>query len=134
MDSHIQFIVVILCIFFAWLLWSFRGRSILSFFKTATGKGVLKGIVVVLGVSVFVTLASGCSGRYLNDASFYAGMDYTKNYSPQCEIAPPDQHTTSNVGFKLNLYESKDDRLNTNVKYTHHSCAFSRDREQYDAI
>ena len=45
-----------------------------------------------------------------------------------------DDQTTSNVGLKYHLFESLDERFKTNIKYTHHSCAFYVDDQQYDAF
>lgn len=137
MGSAAEFTIGIAALLGVWLLWSLRGVNIREYFRTRTGRGVAKGIVLALGIVLGVTVVfglAGCSGTYLNDASVYAGLDYTKKLSPQCEPTGPDSRTTSNLGFKLNLYESDDNRFRTNARYTHHSCAFSADDRQYDAI
>ena len=136
MNSGIMFIlamVIILAVYTAYRLKK-SGLSPIEYFKTHTGLGILKGVliaVVVMGVAVFL---GGCSGNYLNDASAYAGIEATKDVSPQCENTGIDPHGTSNLGFKLNLYQSDDGRFRTNAKYTHHSCALSPDRNTYDAV
>lgn len=137
MPSAVEFVVTLLVLLTAWLLWSLRGRNLREYFRTKTGLGILKGIVIAVlfavGLVVISTLA-GCSGTYVNDASVYAGLDRTKKLSPQCEDVGPDTRTTSNLGLRLNLYQSRDERFRTNTKYTHHSCAFSPDDRQYDAV
>jgi hypothetical protein len=108
-----------------------------DYFKTRTGLGILKGIVIVLVLAFVVAgigALSGCSGTYMNNASVYAGLEHTKKVSPQCQLGSVDDHTTSNLGARLNLYTSADGTYSTNSKYTHHSCAFGRDQKSYDAI
>lgn len=137
MDSIFEFIIVLFVLLAVWFLWSLRGQNIKEYFRTRDGKGVLKGIVLAVvfavGLAVLFSLG-GCSGTYVNDASVYAGLDRTKKLSPQCEATGADDRTTSNLGVRVNLYESADERFRTNAKYTHHSCAFSPDDRQYDAV
>lgn len=129
----IEFSIGLIVLVVGWLLWSLKGQSIKVYFGTKTGQGILKGIViaVVFGL-VFVLI--GCTGTYFNDASVYTGLDYTAEQSPQCRSFGADDKTTSNLGLKLNLYESEDESFRTNAKYTHHSCAFNPDKANYDAI
>ena len=137
MLSLVEFVIALLVVLTLWLLWSLRGQSLKEYFRTKDGKGILKGIVLAVGFAVGLAALfslGGCSGTYLNDASVYTVLDYTKKLSPQCETMGPDDQTTSNLGVRVNLYESADDRFRTNVKYTHHSCAFSPDDQQYDAV
>lgn len=137
MVSLYEFAGTLLVLLTAWLLWSLRGENLREYFRTRTGLGILKGIVIAVGFALglaFLGGLVGCSGSYLNGASVYAGLDRTKKLSPQCEDVGPDVHTTSNLGLRLNLYQSQDERFRTNAKYTHHSCAFSPDDRQYDAL
>lgn len=109
--------------------------SPIKYFSTGTGKGIAKGIVMVVSAVVVVAVVfglSGCTGRYFNDASVYVGLDYTKKDSPMCESGP-DAHTTSNLGVRGNMWRSDDDRLSVDGKITHHSCVFNEDRYSYDA-
>ena len=135
MPSSLQFIAALLLIAIGWAAWSLRNvESVKDYFSTDQGKGILKGIIVVIGISVLVVLFAGCSGRYLNDASLYAGLDYTEKQSPMCEPVGADDHSTSHVGIAVNVFESYDSRFETTLKYTHHSCAFSPDDSDYNAI
>lgn len=137
MSSAVQFILAVLILLSVWMAWSLRGLDFKAYFKTKSGEGILKGIVLAVAFAAIfaaVSLLSGCAGTYLNDASIYAGLDYTKKTSPQCEPIGADSHTTSNIGLRANMYESKDGKFRANAKYTHHSCAFSPDDLQYDAI
>ena len=105
------------------LAWKVPFKTWPEYFKTRTGLGILKGVVIVVCLGAAIALLSGCStGSYVNDASIYAGLDYTSKTSPQCVSGNADD-LTSNVGAKLNLYESEDGKFRTNSKYTHHSCA-----------
>lgn len=108
----------------------------IAYFKTDAGKRILSGIVAAGALMLLLAalgLAGGCSGKYFNDATAYAGIDQTKEISPQCISGGIDTKGTSNLGAKVNLFESDDQRFRTNVKYTHHSCAVSEDRNTYDA-
>lgn len=108
-----------------------------SYFSTDDGKGILKGILLAVGgvatIAVLLTVLTGCSGKYMNDATAYAGLDHTMSQSPQCVVNDTDDRFTSNLGLKLNLFESNDAKFRVNSKYTHHSCAFGGDRNSYDA-
>lgn len=132
MDSALMFILAVITLTVGTLLWKVGPSNIKDFFKTRGGKGILKGIVLAVTFSLLfagVGLLSGC----VNHASVYAGLEDTKQNSPMCSDRKGDQ-VTSNIGLKANLFESKDKRFATNVKYTHHSCAFADDGESYDAL
>ena len=90
-------------------------------------KSIAVGIVVCLLIVGIVGLLGGCSG-----ASMYAGLDQTFKQSPQCVAGGSDDRITSNIGFK-GWHEVTEDVV-VYSKYTHHSCAFSPDRNSYDAV
>lgn len=121
-----------------WMVYSLRGVNWIEYFKTKTGLEILKGIVIALSFSIIlglVSLLTGCTGTYFNEASVYAGIDQSKRpVSPQCISGSVDSRATSNLGFKINAYQSEDKTFKSNLKYTHHSCAFGEDRNTYDAI
>lgn len=137
MQSYFEYITTVVLILVVWMLIAFRKTSIKDYFKSKDGKGAAGGIIkavlfaAVMGCIVFLT---GCNGSYINDASVYAGLERTNKLSPMCEDRGPDNRTTSNLGAKLNIYESRDGRFRTNANYTHHSCAFSPDDKSYDAV
>ena len=64
------------------------------------------------------------------------GLDVPYSQSPQCvsNSTQVDDKTTSNLGIVVNLYESPDTKFRSNIKYTHHSCAFNTDVRIYDAL
>ena len=133
----VSLLVAILLTYMIWILW---GRSWREYFSTKDGKGILKGIVlapvVILIIAGLILLFSGAAraGTWFNDASVFAGLDYTKKLSPQCERNSVDERGTSNLGLRLNLWESDSRNVRVNSKYTHHSCALGPDDRQYDAI
>ena len=91
--------------------------------------GVFALVALVLGS------LSGCTGKYMNYADAYVGLDIPNGTSPQCrDRGDIDDKTTSNLGLVGNVYESADTHFKTNLKYTHHSCAFNSDIRVYDAI
>jgi len=127
----------ILIIWWAISLRNYSWEEVKAYFKAENAKGILAGIGKAVGFALVVALVfslMGCTGTYNNEASVYAGLDRTKKLSPMCEDSGPDSKATSNLGVKWNGYKSKDGKFNTNLKYTHHSCAFSEDNRQYDAL
>ena len=111
-------------------------KSPVEHFKSDAGRGAagsaLKAIGILFLVGVVMVLASCADTTYLNDAGAYAGIDHTKNQSPQCKADGIDSHGTSNLGFWVNVAESGPVR--TNLRYTHHSCYLGSDRNSYDGV
>ena len=104
----------------------------IEYFKTRRGKGVLKGIVLAIIFALFFALAGSVfAGEFFADGYIYAGLDYTKKASPQCENGGLDDKSTSNLGLVANIYKYR--QIKINAKYTHHSCAFNVDTNGYDA-
>lgn len=138
MVDAIIFVGILLAAIFTYLLWKL-GNPLKwpEYFKTKTGMGILKGIVIaptVILVLAFLLmlLPSKANAVWLNDASVYAGIDYTKKLSPMCDPNPVDSNGTSNLGVRLNIWQRGNIRVNS--KYTHHSCVLGADNQQYDAI
>jgi len=127
-----EFISALVLVVVLWGAYSLRNENIREYFSTKTGKGILKGIVLAIAFACVMALV-GCGGTYFNDGYVYAGIDQTKKQSPQCENGVDDK-ATSNIGIRANVYQSQDKDFKANAKYTHHSCAFSPDAEQYDAL
>ena len=73
------------------------------------------------------------NGTWFNDNSVYLGLDYTLKQSPQCKDSLVDEHGTSNIGFRQNIWQRSDGRLRLNFTYTHHSGFLCADRNGYDA-
>jgi len=111
-------------------------------FRTEEGKkdllGILKGILMAVMFGLLmagISLLSGCSqGTWMNNASVYTGLDYTKDVSTACDEGNGnfDDRSTSNLGIRANVYQFEN--FSANAKYTHHSCAFGTDSEGYDAL
>ena len=74
---------------------------------------------------------------YFNYLEMFVGVDYDFKNQVFCQKPVPeivaDDKWTSNVGFRGNIYRSTDRKLEVNLKYQHHSCAFNQDRPTYDA-
>lgn len=135
MSGELQFFGVMIGSLLAWMLWSLREQNIISYFKTKNGLVILKGIVIVLA-STLTAATAKCAygGDFFASGSIYAGLDYTFKQSPQCQLVGPDNHSTSNVGARINIYQAADKNFRFNTKYTHHSCGFNVDRNTYDAL
>jgi hypothetical protein len=73
-------------------------------------------------------------GTWLNDNSVYLGLDYTLKQSPQCKGSGVDDHGTSNLGFRQNIWQNANGRFRWNATYTHHSCFIGSDRNGYDGL
>jgi len=144
-ESGLMFVGVGVVILIIWMLWSLRKmtwKEKVEYLKSEDGKGILHGIGLAVGISFAVVilfmLLGGCTpvqtsyGSWNNGATVFAGLDYTNKVSPACDPVDPDSHTTSNLGLKYHVFKSTDKKFGANVKYTHHSCAFSSDRYQYD--
>lgn len=136
-SSIVQFAVALLTLTVGWLAWSIRDIGFTAWVKHKEAKGVFKGIVmaivITLALAIFGSLTGCANGKWANDATVYAGLDYTEKVSPNCVAGGVDDHTTSNLGVKVNIFESEDALFRNNIKYTHHSCAFSEDAKGYDA-
>jgi len=138
--SVFEFLAVTLLLVSVWgmvtVYVKYGWEDIRAYYATETGEAIIAGVrnalIFTLALGALFGV-SGCSGKFLNDASVYSGLDYTKKQSPQCLADGPDERTTSNLGLRGNIYESSDGRFRLNAKYTHHSCAFSPDRNAYDA-
>lgn len=120
--------------------------------QTKEGPSILKGIILFVGIGLAIAalgLLTGCSSSpkrgfdvtYANYFEVFMGLDNTFEQSPQCHGNIQEYNSnfgsdqlTSNGGFRFNVLESDDKRAAVNVKYTHHSCAFNKDRNGYDAI
>ena len=140
MSDAFIFIGLMVATVLAYMAWRLRGQSWREYFSTKTGLGILRGLVlaplaiVLLALLLWLLPSSAQAGSWFNDASVFAGLDYTKKLSPMCERNSTDERGTSNLGLRLNLWESASRRVRVNSKYTHHSCALGEDDRQYDAL
>lgn len=142
MSSLVLFIVSILVVAVISMLVFIGGpKQIKTYFSTDQGKGVLKGIIIFMlfgAVPAFLAFKANADdygkGEWFEYGEVYVGLDYTKGISPQCYTDGPDNRVTSNGGIRVNIYQSFDRRFEFNSKYTHHSCAFNSDKDNYDAL
>lgn len=111
-------------------------KSPATYFKTDEGKGVAAGIglAVALSIGAVLLFPNKVSAlEYLKEVEVYVGLDRTSKISPMCTAGPNSDRLTSNLGIKVSLLSSDDERAAVNLKYTHHSCAFNPDYHSYDA-
>ena len=140
MGDLILFVGLLVVTVLAYMAWRLRHRNWIDYFRTPTGLGILRGIIlaplaiVLLAFLLWLLPGQAHAGTWLNDASVFAGLDYTRKLSPQCERNAVDERGTSNLGLRVNVWESASRRVRVNGKYTHHSCALGPDDRQYDAL
>ncbi len=90
MSDAMIFVTFLLAILMGYMAFMLRGRSWVEYFKTQDGRGILKGVIlaplVILILAALLALIPGSAsaGTWFNDASVFAGLDYTKKLSPQC--------------------------------------------------
>jgi hypothetical protein len=135
------FVGLILVVLFSYMVWKLRGINWIEYFKTKDGKGILKGIILAPIAIIVIALAlsllpakAQASGTWFNDASVFIGIDSTKKVSPQCIPDAVDNRGTSNLGARLNIWQSDSKNIRLNSKYTHHSCVLGKDDRSYDAV
>lgn len=140
MTDALIFIGLLLVVVLGYTTYKIPPSQWISYFSTKTGKGILKGIVLaplaILIIALVLSLLNKvqAQGRWMNEAGVFIGLDSTFKQSPQCQVNTVDNKGTSNLGAWLNVWQSSSDRLQVNVKYTHHSCALGQDRNGYDAF
>lgn len=97
--------------------------------KTKEGRGVLFGLLVAPLAALLIGSLGGCAR-----VDVFAGLEHTKNLSPQCENGGASDRITSNLGVEGCRAVSEDGRTELCGVYRHHSCAISPDRESYDGV
>lgn len=140
-------IAIVIAVVVSLVLWKVGPENVIPFFKTKPGKGVARGIILAPVVLVVIALvgffllpktahAQGLQvpGTWFNDASVFMGIDHTKKLSPMCQAGGYDERSTSNMGVKMNLWQSPSGNVRFNTLYTHHSCAINPDHKSYDAL
>ena len=144
----VLFLVFVVC--GGLILWKIGPKNLPGFLRTKDGKGVAKGVIlaplIIIAVALLMFFAPSKSraetkpldlsipGTFFNDASVFMGIDRTKKISPQCYSGGYDDRSTSNMGFRVNVWQSPSKNVRLNAQYTHHSCALNPDRNSYDAL
>ena len=137
-NPALQFVVSLVTITVLWGLVVLLHKRVnpITYFSSRTGLGILKGIVIAVGVAIVITLISSKAqaeeAMWFKDAEIFAGLEATQRVSPQCVAGGVDDKTTSNLGMRVNIYSNEQFQINS--KYTHHSCAFGEDDAGYDAF
>jgi hypothetical protein len=119
-----------LTIFIAVLLLAIRAFYVngWAWRKTKAGRGVLFGLLVAPVTAILISMI-GCAR-----VDVFAGLESTKNLSPQCDTGGASDRITSNLGVEGCRTVSDDGRTELCGVYRHHSCAISPDRESYDGV
>lgn len=149
MNDAAIFVAIILVVIVLVLMFGIDIKQLPAWAKTKDGKGAIAsmllgiGVIVVVGVLMALgnkahaqtnTLLDNRFGHFFNYAYTFAGVDYTRKVSPQCVDGSQDDRLTSNMGFGLNMWESKSRRVSMDLQYTHHSCVIGVDRNSYDGL
>lgn len=139
MSDTLLFVLLFLLILLGYSVWVLRKENWVEYFTTDAGKKILRGVVLAPIILLIIALSfkfvpQARAGTWVNDASIFAGLDVTAKESPQCERNRVDNRGTSNLGVKLNIWESDSGNVRINSKYTHHSCALGPDDRQYDGV
>lgn len=96
------------------------------------GALVLAGLAFVL--NALLASKAAAAENWFTYGQVYLGAEKTSDLNTICDPGGVDDRTTSHGGIRVNLFRSTDRKFETNVKYTHHSCAFGGDRHVYDAF
>jgi hypothetical protein len=105
------------------------GLVLMSFARTGKcDRRILFGLVVAPLAAVLIGMI-GCAR-----VDVFAGIEATKNLSPQCDTGGASDRITSNLGVEACSTVSEDGRTELCGVYRHHSCAISPDRESYDGV
>lgn len=146
LNNALYFVGAIL-LFVAFLFWWVLHKvqyNVADFkaYWTTDGAGAIPSLVKALVLIVGITFVVFLSNKALAEEStppdwfqytaVYAGLDFTKNQSPQCKDSEVDDKITSNIGVRQHIYSWGDVNLLGN--YTHHSCAIGSDRNTYDGM
>ncbi len=97
--------------------------------RTKEGRGVLFGLFVAPLAALLIGSLGGCTR-----VDVFAGLEATRNLSPQCEAGGASDRVTSNLGVEGCRTVSEDGKTDVCGVYRHHSCAISPDRESYDGV
>lgn len=113
MRDALIFVGLSILILLAYMGWKLRDVNWREYFSTREGLGILRGIILapaailIIGFVLWLILpAKAHAGTWFNDASVFVGLDYTNKSSPQCERNSVDDRGTSNLGARLNIWES----------------------------
>lgn len=136
MPDYLFYIVALVLVVLGITAYKIPVREWIPYFKTRTGLGILKGIVICIALGVALALFSGVAKadklEYFEFGEMFMGLDYTKKSSPMCEQGGVDDQWTSNLGLRFNVVNYGNAQVN--AKATHHSCMLGVDDRSYDAL
>ena len=141
--TGLTFFAVVLLLAVAYILSVFkRPRAAIAYFRTnATGRDAWKGIslfigipLIIVGLYLLLVPKADAAENWFTYGQIYLGAEHTSDLNTICDAGGVDDRVISHGGVRVNLFRSTDRRFETNVKYTHHSCAFGGDNHVYDAV
>ena len=141
-QSGLAFFAVVMVIAVIYILSTFRTpKAAVDYFKNnPTGRRAWRGISLFIGIPlILVSIAvmfvarADASENWFAYGQVYLGAEHTSDLNTICDAGGVDDRIVSHGGVRVNLYRSTDRKFETNVKYTHHSCAFGGDNHVYDA-
>jgi len=149
-EAYIALIIVCIVLTAAMIYVFVITRKSFTAWKEREGKGAaasaLLGVfsIIALAFIIYVVGAvfgafkanaqTDMNGTFFNDTSVFMGIDHTFKVSPQCVEGGTDDRLTSNLGINQNVFRTHDKTHAIDLRYTHHSCVFGKDRNGYDAL
>jgi len=149
-EAYIALIIVCIVLTAAMIYVFVITRNSFSKWKAREGKGAaasaLLGVFSIIALAfiiylvgaVFVAFKANAQtdmrGTFFNDTSVFMGIDHTFKVSPQCVEGGTDDRLTSNLGINQNIFRTHDRTHAIDLRYSHHSCVFGKDRNGYDAL
>jgi len=149
-EAYIALTIVLLVLIAAMTYVFVITRKSFKQWKAREGKGAaasaLLGVFSIIALAFIISVVGAVfgsfkanaqtdiNGTFFNDTSVFMGIDNTFKVSPQCVEGGTDDRLTSNLGINQNVYRTHDKTHAIDLRYTHHSCVFGKDRNGYDAL
>jgi hypothetical protein len=125
------FILVVLVLSVIW--WRFGSIRVgFNYLRKKAGPrmGVLTfigGFILLAILGLGIRKAYSADFSYFQYAEAFAGVEWSiNNPSHECRKDGPDEHTVSNGGVRINIFNYAK-FLDVNLKWQHNSCAFNED-------
>ena len=149
-EAYIALIIVCIVLTAAMIYVFVITRKSFTAWKAREGKGAavsaLLGVFSIIALAFIISVVGAVfgafkanantdmNGTFFNNTSVFMGIDHTSKVSPQCVQGGTDDRLTSNLGINQNVFRTHDKTHAIDLRYTHHSCVFGKDRNGYDAL
>lgn len=103
--------------------------------KQGAWSGIVTAILVFTGLVLILSLiypSEAKADRWFAYTSVAGGLDTELNNKVFCYSGDTNDRIVSNLSVEQNIYEHQ--RFAVSANYTHHSCAFNKDKPTYDAV